>query len=268
MQKRKIDPLLLIGLIIIAGSLFLAVFGNSLAPYDPQEPVGDFSMPPSADHWFGTDGSGLDVFSRVLAAPRVDVAIAVTAAIVSAVLGTGIGLYAGYFTGRFAEIVMRISDILQSFPVFILAMVLVTLTGRNVVNLIFVLAFLYTPIFVRLTRSEVLTQRTRTYVEAARATGNSEFQIATRHVLRNSLAPSLVQLSVTVGFGILLTAGLSFVGAGVRPPTPEWGIMIASGAPNIILNEWWTSIFPGIAISITVFGYAAAGNAIERWARK
>ena len=254
MQKRKIDPLLLIGLIIIAGSLFLAVFGNSLAPYDPQEPVGDFSMPPSADHWFGTDGSGLDVFSRVLAAPRVDVAIAVTAAIVSAVLGTGIGLYAGY--------------ILQSFPVFILAMVLVTLTGRNVVNLIFVLAFLYTPIFVRLTRSEVLTQRTRTYVEAARATGNSEFQIATRHVLRNSLAPSLVQLSVTVGFGILLTAGLSFVGAGVRPPTPEWGIMIASGAPNIILNEWWTSVFPGIAISITVFGYAAAGNAIERWARK
>jgi peptide/nickel transport system permease protein len=110
----------------------------------------------------------------------------------------------------------------------------------------------------------VLTQKTRTYVEAARATGNSEWKIALKHVLPNSLTPSLIQLSVTVGFGILLTAGLSYIGAGVRPPTPEWGLMIATSAPKLILGEWWASLFPGIAVSLTVFGFASLGNALER----
>jgi len=258
------DPLLVTGLVIVGISLFLAAFGESIAPYDPQAPVGPPSMPPSSEFWFGTDSSGLDVFSRTITAPRTDVTLAVTAAVLSAVLGTAIGLIAGFYRGPLSGLIMRVSDVLQAFPVFILAMVLVALSGRNLTNLIFALTFLYTPIFIRLTRTEVLTQRERSYVEAARALGNPSWRIALRHVLPNSLTPSLVQLSVTVGFGILLTAGLSFVGAGVRPPTPEWGLMIANEAPKLVLGEWWTSIFPGIAVSLTVLGFAAVSNAIER----
>lgn len=258
------DRLLLAGVIIVSIALFLSVFGYMVAPYDPGTPVGPISQPPSSEFWFGTDSSGLDVFSRVITAPRIDVVLSVSAAVLSGLLGTLIGLGTGFYEGRFSSLVMRISDVLQAFPIFILAMVLVALTGRNLINLIFALTFLYTPIFVRLTRTEVMTQKTRTYVEAARATGNSEWKIALKHVLPNSLTPSLIQLSVTVGFGILLTAGLSFIGAGVRPPTPEWGLMIATSAPRLILGEWWSSLLPGIAVSLTVFGFASLGNALER----
>jgi peptide/nickel transport system permease protein len=258
------DALFMTGAIIVGISLFLAAFGESIAPYDPQIPVGPPSTPPSLEYWFGTDSSGLDVFSRTISAPRTDVTLAVSAAALSAVIGTMIGLIAGFYRGPFSAFIMRISDVLQAFPVFILAMALVALSGRNLTNLIFALTFLYTPIFIRLTRTEVLTQRERSYVEAARALGNPGWRVATRHVLPNSLTPSLVQLSVTVGFGILLTAGLSFVGAGVRPPTPEWGLMIANEAPKLVLGEWWPSIFPGIAVSLAVLGFAALSNAIER----
>lgn len=258
------DPLLVVGIVIVGVAIFLAAFGEAIAPYDPTVPVGPPSVPPSSAHWFGTDTSGLDVFSRVISAPRIDVTLAVSAAVLSGIFGTLIGLMAGFYRGVFSSLVMRISDVLQAFPVFILAMVLVALSGRNLTNLIFALTFLYTPIFIRLTRAEVLTQRERSYVEAARAAGNSDFKIALKHVLPNSLTPSLIQLSVTVGFGILLTAGLSFVGAGVRPPNPEWGLMIANSAPQLVLGEWWTSLFPGIAVSLTVVGFAALSNAIER----
>jgi peptide/nickel transport system permease protein len=223
--------------------------------------TGQLETPP---HWFGTDATGFDVFSRVIAAPRVDLTIALLANGLSLVLGVFLGLVAGYFRNVLTEGMMRVSDVLQSFPVFISAMILVALAGRSTVNIVIALALLYTPIYIRLTRSEVLSQRVRGYVEAARALGNSELTIAVRHVLPNSLAPALIQSSVTIGFAILLTAGLSFVGAGVRPPAPEWGLMISTGANQIILGEWWPSVFPGIAISLTVFGFAVLGNTLER----
>jgi len=258
------NGLLIVGLVIVAISLFLAVFGELIAPYNPRVPTGDIAQSPSAQHWFGTDATGLDIFSRVIAAPRTDVTIALVAALFSLVLGTLIGLLVGFYRSWGSALIMRTSDVIQSFPVFILAMILVALSGRSTLNLVIALAFLYTPIYIRLTRAEVLSQRSRTYVEAARALGNSERRIALVHVLPNSLAPALIQASVTIGWGILLTAGLSFIGAGVRPPTPEWGLMISNGSNGIILGEWWQSVFPGLAISFTVFGYAAVGNALER----
>jgi peptide/nickel transport system permease protein len=215
-------------------------------------------------HFMGTDVSGYDIFSRVIAAPRTDLLIALTANFLSLVIGVFLGLIAGYFRNFATEFLMRVSDVMQSFPVFISAMVLVTLAGRSTGNIIIALAFVYIPIYIRLTRAEVLSQKSRGFVEAARAMGNSEIAIALRHVLPNSLTPALIQSSVTIGFAILLTAGLSFVGAGVRPPTPEWGLMISTGANTIILGEWWPSVFPGITISLTVFGFAVLGNALER----
>lgn len=253
-----------------------------MVPYDPQSTTASFNEPPPAiwdwpallfatlfqgapmPHWFGTDNSGLDVFSRVLAAPRTDILIALTAGSISAVLGTVIGLIAGFWRNIVTETIMRLSDLLQSFPVFITAMILVSLAGRNVHNIILTLGIVYTPIFVRLTRAEVLVQMTSGYVEAARALGNNSWRIAVRHVLPNSLVPTMIQLSTTVGFCILLTAGLSFIGAGIRPPAPEWGLMIAQGAPQMITGAWWMSIFPGVAISLTILGYAVLGHALEQ----
>ena len=277
------DWLLLTGIIIVCTVCILAVIGPYIGPYDPTRTTIRIAVaPPSLSeipsllagwiggtldhppHWMGTDANGYDIFSRVIAAQRTDLMIALMANALSLVIGVFLGLIAGYFRNWATELLMRVSDVMQSFPVFISAMVLVALAGRSATNIIIALAFVYVPIYVRLTRAEVLAQTARGYVEAARAMGNRELSIALRHVLPNSLTPALIQSSVTVGFAILLTAGLSFVGAGVRPPTPEWGLMISTGANQIVLGEWWPSVFPGLAISITVFGFAVLGNALER----
>lgn len=280
---RKADWLMRIGVAIVTLVVFLALFGPYIGPYDPTRTTIRIAVPPPGfteipslfmgwiggtleypPHWMGTDANGYDIFSRVIAAPRVDLKIALLANILSLIVGVFFGLVAGYWRNWGTELLIRVSDVLQSFPVFIMAMVLVALAGRSATNIIIALAFVYTPIYLRLTRAEVLSQTSRGFVEAARAMGNSELSIAMRHVLPNSLTPALIQSSVTIGFAILLTAGLSFVGAGVRPPTPEWGLMISTGANQIVLGEWWPSVFPGLAISLTVFGFAVLGNALER----
>ena len=189
--------------------------------------------------------------------------IALAATILSCTIGTLLGLLAGFTRNWATEVLMRVSDVMQAFPVFITAMMLVALAGRSTFNIVLALVLVYTPIFVRLTRAEVMGQVSRTYVEAARAAGNRGIVIALRHVLPNAMTPALVQCSATMGFAIILTAGLSFVGAGVRPPTPEWGLMISQGAPQLILGEWWSSVCPGVAMSIVVFGYAVVGHAFE-----
>jgi peptide/nickel transport system permease protein len=281
--RRRPDWLLRIGIAIVAIVTLLAVIGPHVGPYDPTLTTPRVAVPPPGlteipallsgwiagtlphpPHWMGTDASGYDIFSRVIAAPRTDLTIALLANALSLALGVFLGLVAGYFRNWGTELLMRVSDVMQSFPVFISAMVLVALAGRSTTNIIIALAFVYVPIYVRLTRAEVLSQTSRGFVEASRALGRRELSIALTHVLPNSLTPALIQSSVTIGFAILLTAGLSFVGAGVRPPTPEWGLMISTGANQIILGEWWPSVFPGIAISLTVFGFAVLGNALER----
>ena len=262
---RRADWLLRIGTTIVITVCILAVIGPYIGPYDPTRTTIRIAVPPPSfmeipgllvgwiggtldhpPHWMGTDANGFDVFSRVIAAPRVDLKIALLANALSLIVGVSFGLIAGYWRNWATEILMRVSDVLQSFPVFIMAMVLVALAGRSATNIIIALAFVYTPIYVRLTRAEVLSQTTRGFVEAARAHG----QFRTEHCFAamcfpNSLTPALIQSSVTIGFAILLTAGLSFVGAGVRPSTtPEWGLMISTGANQIVLGEWWPSVFP------------------------
>lgn len=281
--RGKIDYLFIAGAAIVVLSLVMMVIGPWIVPYEVGRPTGVIAEPPPAlaevphllwlaltgeldkpVHWFGTDAAGLDVFSRVIAAPRADVAIALGANVFSLVAGCLLGLAAGSARPIVGTLIMRISDLVQAFPVFITGMILVTLAGRSLGTIMMTLALLYTPIYVRLTRAEVLAQKQRGFVDAARALGRREAWIALVHILPNAMTPALVQFSVTIGFAILMTAGLSFVGAGVRPPTPEWGLMIAAGADQIVQGEWWPSLFPGLAISITVFGYAAFGNGLER----
>jgi len=252
-----------IGLLFVVVSVFLAAFGPYLARYNLTAATPDVNEAPSGKHWFGTDPNGFDIFSRVLAAPRLDVTIALLATVLSFVIGTLAGLFTSFWRGWLGEVAMRASDTVQAFPLFVLAVVFVTMAGRSTANIVIVIGILNIPIFLRLTRSQVLSVRERTFVEAARANGAAGVSIAVRHVLPNSLAPGLAQASVTLGWAILVTAGLSFIGAGVQPPTPEWGQMIAGGSNGIIIGQWWTSVFPGIAMSITVFGFAIVGEALH-----
>lgn len=271
-HAARLSRLEIVGLTMLAVVLILTVCGPWIAPH-PTEAANsaDRLLTPSWKHPFGTDQNGLDVFSRVLASPRTDVLIAIAATLISTVVGCFLGAIAGLFEGNnlrskawLSEAILRILDVIQAFPVFIFAMVLVAIRGPGLENIILAAAFVNTPVFLRLVRGELLSLRGRPFAEAARVAGCSDLRIAVRHMLPNALPPVMVQVSVTVGFTILLTAGLSFVGAGVAPPTPELGSMIATGASLMISGQWWPSMFPGIALGLTVFAFGVAGETAGR----
>ena len=259
----KKNTLVQIGSFFVFAFVVLAIIGPYITPFNTTAATPSVNEAPSGAHWFGTDASGFDIFSRVLAAPRIDVTIAVVATLLSLVMGSLIGLMASFFRGFAGELVMRISDTVQAFPLFVLAIVVVVGFGRSYVVIVIVIALLNVPIYLRLIRAEVLSLRERTFVEAARATGDRGASIAIRHVLPNAMTPGFAQASITFGYSIIITAGLSFIGAGVQPPTPEWGSMIAAGKDGIIIGQWWPSVFPGIAMSMCVFGFAIVGETLQ-----
>jgi peptide/nickel transport system permease protein len=251
------------GAAIVVVALALAAIGPVIAPFQPETAIpGNQLQPPSLRHPMGTDDNGMDVLSRVIASPRTDLSIAVLGALGAILLGVPLGLVAGYYRGFFSEVLMRLSDIVQSFPVFLLGMALVVVTGQDIKNVIYVVAAINCPIYVRLVRSEVLFLRERPFVEAARALGGRDQWIIREHIFPNSIGPVVANASITIGWAILLTAGLSFIGAGVRVPTPEWGSMIAVGAKNVYTGEWWASVFPGLALAVTVLGFSLLGEAL------
>ena len=263
-------PAFALGYAIVALVVATGVLAPLIVPYGPM--VADpnvYLLPPSWQHLLGTDGTGMDIFSRVLAAPRVDLTIAMLGTLVSAALGATIGAIVGYYEGQrtwrtaLSTFVMRAADVLQAFPVFVFAIALVAVFGQSVRSIVIAIAFVNTPIYLRLMRGQVLSIRRLRYVEAAYVAGASDVAILLRHVIPNAIAPVLAQLSINVGWSVLLTAGLSFVGAGVVAPTPEWGSMIAMGFQNVVTGQWWPSVFPGIALGLTVFGFALVGASIE-----
>lgn len=266
-------PAFLAGLVIVGLTVFLAAVGPYIGPYPTETALpGAPLQPPSPRHPFGTDVSNMDIFSRVIAAPRIDLTIALVSTGIAFVFGVLLGVISGFFGGgerglaRYAsEGIMRAADIVQAFPVFIFALALVGFRGPGAVNVIAALAFLNIPFFLRITRGAVLQVRERPFIEAARCAGNSEWRIAFLHVLPNALTPPVANISPTIGFSILLTSGLSFVGAGVPVPTPEWGSMIAIGAPNMMTGQWWTALFPGIALGISILGYALVGDGLKEF---
>lgn len=261
------NPLAAAGVMIVLVVLILVAIGPYIIPFDPERAsFKDSLQGPSTTHILGTDSAGMDIFSRVIAAVRLDVTIGVTATAISFAIGVPVGILTGVYGGRRglrslgSEAVLRALDIIQSFPVFIFAMALVAMSGTSTRNVVAAVAFVNIPIFVRLVRAEVLSTRERPFIEAAVCSGNPEMRIAYWHILPNSLASVLTQGSVTIGWAIILTAGLSFVGAGVSTPTPEWGSMIAIGAQDMITGQWWPALFPGLALGITVFGFAVVGD--------
>jgi len=253
-----------LGVLIVTVNVFLAIFAPWIVPYDPYAAgVGEHLQPPNRQHLFGTDRVGMDIFSRVIYAPRIDLTIGIAATTISVLIGAPLGVFSGYYRGLLSEGIARASDVVQCFPVFIVAMTIVFIAGQTMENVIITLAILNSPIFVRLLRSKTYALRERKFVEAARCVGNSDLQLLTRHLLPNSLGVVLIQFSVNVGWAVLMAAGLSFIGAGVRVPTPEWGAMISVGAPDLITGRWWAAFFPGLAVGITVLGLALVGSAME-----
>jgi peptide/nickel transport system permease protein len=265
-----IRPRFAAGYLIVVAIILLAFLAPVIAPYSPTEAdSASFLQPPSAAHLFGTDNVGMDIFSRSIYAPRIDLTIAILGTLLSALIGGSIGAVVGFYSsGRGIRVwlsfaVMRAADVLQAFPVFVFAIALVASLGQSIQTVVLAIAFVNAPIYLRLMRSQVLSIRSMRYVEASQVNGLSDMQTILRHIIPNAMAPVLAQLSVNIGWGILLTSALSFVGAGVRAPTPEWGSMIAMGFQNVVTGQWWPSMFPGAMLAVTVFGFSLVGASIE-----
>jgi peptide/nickel transport system permease protein len=241
-----------------------AVLGPSLVPYNPlTSDTAQALKPPSAHHWFGTDQLGRDVFSRVIVATRLDFFIAVASVALVFLMGGLAGVAAGFFGGWTDRIVGRIADTIMAFPLFVLAMGIVAALGNTVQNIVLATAIVNFPLYARIARAEANVRREAGFVEAARLSGNSDWRILTFQILPNVFPILVVQMSLTMGYAILNAAGLSFIGLGVRPPTPEWGIMVAEGAANIISGEWWIAFFPGAALMVAVFCFNLLGDGLR-----
>jgi peptide/nickel transport system permease protein len=244
--------------------LVTALIGPWIAPYDPLASDTTATLQsPSLHHWFGTDQLGRDIFSRVVVATRLDFTIAVASVVLVFLMGGLAGVAAGHFGGWTDRIVSRIADTIMAFPLFVLAMGIVAALGNTVQNIVLATAIINFPLYARIARAEANIRRDAGFVEAARLSGNSEWRILTFQVLPNVFPILVVQMSLTMGYAILNAAGLSFIGLGVRPPTPEWGIMVAEGAANIISGEWWVALFPGLALMIAVFCFNLLGDGLR-----
>ncbi|HTO62748.1 MAG TPA: ABC transporter permease [Bradyrhizobium sp.] len=247
-------------LVIVAAALF----GPYVVPHDPlASDTASALKPPSAAHWFGTDQLGRDIFSRVVVATRLDTFIAVASVVLVFLMGGLAGIAAGYFGGWTDRIVGRIADTIMAFPLFVLAMGIVAALGNTVQNIIIATAIVNFPLYARVARAEANVRRNAGFVQAARLSGNSEFRILLVHILPNIMPIMIVQMSLTMGYAILNAAGLSFIGLGVRPPTAEWGIMVAEGASFMVSGEWWIALFPGLALMVAVFCFNLLGDGLR-----
>ena len=244
--------------------LATAMLGPWVVPYDPlASNTAEALKAPSLAHLFGTDQLGRDIFSRVVAATQLDFTIAVSSVVLVFFMGGLAGVAAGFFGGWTDRIIGRIADTIMAFPLFVLAMGIVAALGNTVQNIVLATAIINFPLYARVARAEANVRREAGFVEAARLSGNSEWRILTFHILPNVFPILVVQMSLTMGYAILNAAGLSFIGLGVRPPTPEWGIMVAEGAANIISGEWWIAFFPGAALMLAVFCFNLLGDGLR-----
>ena len=258
------NPITFFAFLMLFWFLITAILGPYLVPYDPLETNAKIALqPPSIDHLFGTDNLGRDVFSRVITATRLDLTISVLAVLMSFIIGSILGSIAGYWGGWLDIFLSRILDTIMAFPLFVLAMGIVAALGNTIENIIYATAIINIPFYARLVRAEVNIRREASFVHAAKMAGNSEIKILAIHIFPNTLPPMMVQVSLNLGWAILNAAGLSFIGLGVRPPTPEWGIMVAEGANFIVSGEWWLALFPGLWLMLAVLTFNLLGDGLR-----
>jgi peptide/nickel transport system permease protein len=256
------------GTVIIGGFLLLGVFAPLLAPHDPLQQTLDHRMAPglwAGNHAYplGTDELGRDILSRIIYGTRVSLIVGVIAILLMNVLGVSAGLIAGYFGGRLDLAVMRVIDVLMSFPYIILAIAIMAVLGQGAINAVLAIGIVFAPTMARIVRGVTLTLRTREYVEAARASGAGSVWVVRSHLLPNVMPQIVVFSALTLGQTILAIAALGFLGLGIAPPTPEWGAMISSGKDLLTLGIWWPSTFPGLAIMLATIGFVVLGDGLR-----
>ncbi len=263
------QPLGAVALLLILLMLVAALFGPHLSPYDPLATRFDAVLQsPDSVHWMGTDNYGRDIFSRLVEGTRSALFLGITTALIGACIGGGIGATSAYFGGRIDVFIQRLNDILLSIPLIVSALVVVAVLGRREVagvdiNLMLAITLPYIPVMARVMRSAALSIRHLPYIEAARALGFSHWHVITRHLLPNLISPWLVMISAFTAQTILLEASLSFLGVGVHEPTPAWGLMLSSVSVDVFINAPWVILFPGLAISVTVFSFSLLGDALR-----
>ncbi|RMG91387.1 MAG: ABC transporter permease [Zetaproteobacteria bacterium] len=256
-------PLLWIGAAIVFTVTLLALLASWLAPYDPNHiDVHAILLPPSPEHWCGTDTLGRDVFSRMLFGARVSLAVGLVAVGISIAIGILIGALAGYYGGRIDAVLMRMTDMVLCFPTFFLILAVIAFLEPSIWNIMIVIGLTSWMGVARLVRAEFLSLRTREFVLAAISLGVSVPRLFLRYLLPNAMAPILVTAVLGIAGAVLIESGLSFLGLGVQPPNPSWGNILIEGKDNIEL-AWWLSLFPGLAILITVLGYNLLGEGLR-----
>ena len=257
------SPLVVAGFVLMFAFIVMAVFAPFIAPYGPEERIWIAKLqPPSMEHIFGTDESGGDIFSRLVWASRLDLTIAVTVVLMAIALGASMGAVSGFIGGKTDEVLMRVTDVFLAFPPLILAMTIAAALGRNLTNLTIALIIVWWPGYARLVRGQVLSEREKLYVEAARAAGASRSRVIFRHVLPNSIYPLLVNATLDLGGVILTAAGLSFIGFGAGAGIAEWGRMIADGR-NYMFQSPWMATFPGLAILLSSLSLNLVGDGLR-----
>lgn len=253
----------LVGLFIVLLFVLLAILAEAIAPYEPMTmQLGDIFAAPSREHLFGTDKLGRDVLSRIIFGARYDLGLSLLTVLATIFAGVSVGTVAAYSGGALDAILMRSIDIMLAFPAFVLALALVVFLGPSMSNIVLVLAITRFPRYARLIRGSVLSIKQREYVDAARMIGTPTGKIILRHILPNSIAPVIIYSTLDLGRVITSLAGLSFLGVGIQPPTPDWGLMLTDARNNLV-SAPWTAIFPGLAISLVVIGFNFMGDGLR-----
>jgi len=257
------NRLVLSGLVMVVGLILIAALAGPIAPYDPiANNVRAALQPPSSFYWFGTDRFGRDVYSRVIYGSRLSLWVALVSVSISVTVGVMLGLVSGYYRGWVDNLIGRVMDVFFSFPALLLAIGVAAMLGPGLNNAIIAIAVVYSPVFGRVVRGPVLVERGKEYVEAARVIGGSAPRVVLRHIFPNILSPLIVQATITLSQAILTEAYLSFLGLGTQPPFPSWGTMLQEGR-TFLETAPWMSIFPGLAIMLTVLAFNLLGDGIR-----
>lgn len=257
-------PLGALGGLIIVGMLLMALLADHMAPYNVYEINQKLQFrAPNLTHWFGTDEFGRDMLSRIIFGARIALCIGFASSFIGATLGAVIGVVSAYLGGKTDLWLQRLMDVMLAFPLLVLALAIVSVLGRSVPNLILAIAIPSIPRVARIVRASALAAKENIYVEAARAIGGSHVRVMARHIVPNIMAPYLIVLTAQLGSAILTEASLSFLGLGTAEPTPSWGLMLSGGAPMFAERAPWLAIFPGVAISLAVFGFNLFGDSLR-----
>jgi peptide/nickel transport system permease protein len=260
------DPLALLSILIIAGLVLLGVLGPWIAPY-PEQGQGRTDVPsrflaPSAQHWLGTDELGRDVLSRIIIGASIALRVPTIVVVLAVVVGAPLGALAGYVGGWVDNLIMRLTDLFLAFPSLLLAVAIVAALGPGLTNAMVAIAISWWPWYTRLVRGVTISLRERYFVEAARSIGVRNRTIILRHILPNCITPILVQATVDFGTVILAEGSLAFIGLGTQPPAPDWGLMVSQGR-SFIMDQWWISTFPGLAIFVSVLAFNLLGDTLR-----